>query len=235
VIALRRLTEAGIQDFQSFLAGVKDDPSLPRPDGLLDGPATSESIPLAPLLERRGFETKREAAVYLHGLLKPLRLDGLMRDRGLWSWLSLLYFDSICPDRTKIRADAHYVLNLDHRRIYRHLLRTPYHVIDSIPCYNRIFLDQPLSVHGELIEQIVGGRLFLIRIPAVAEAVERLYFDKTKSRPKPQITSERRKGNFRSRLPLRVRQISLTYDVAGMSADQLINVLGDEFTGWLVG
>jgi hypothetical protein len=237
VIILRRLTESGIQEFRTFLAALRVESRTPVPEYLLEAPGMSEVIPTAPTLDRRFFKTKREAATYLHGVLKPLGLDDLMRDQGLWSWLALLYFDSVCPAdsslRRKVRADAHYILNPDHRRIYRHLLRTPYHIIDSIPRFNRIFLEQPLSVHGELIEQVVGGRLFLIRIPAVAEAVDRLYFDHDKGKPKPQITSARRRGNFRSRLPLRVQQLSLTYDVAGMSADQLIESLGEEFTGWL--
>ncbi len=237
MIALRRFTESGIQEFRAFLAALRENTRIPVPDVLLEAPGMSEPVPSAPMLERRSFQKKRDAAGYLHGILKPLELDNLMRDQGLWSWLALLYFDSLCPAdsslRRKVRADAHYILNLDHRRIYRHLLRTPYHIIDSIPRFNRIFLDQPLAVHGELIEQVVGGRLFLIRIPAVAEAVERMYFDHGTGKPKPQITSERRRGNLRSRLPVRVQQLSMTYDVAGMSADQLIEALGDEFSGWL--
>lgn len=237
MIALRRFTESGTKEFRSFLGALREDPKIPIPKALLEAAGMSETIPSAPMLEERSFQTKREAAGYLHEILKPLGLTNLMRDEGLWSWLALLYFDSLCPAdsslRRKARADAHYILNLDYRRIYRHLLRTPYHIIDSIPRFNRIFLDQPLSVHGELIEQVVGGRLFLIRIPAVAEAVDRMYFDHDKGKPKPQITSERRRGNFRSRLPLRIQQLSMTYDVAGMSADQLIEALGDEFSVWL--
>jgi hypothetical protein len=182
------------------------------------------------------MQTKRDAAQYLHDLLNSLRIEDLRRDVGLWSWLGLFFFDEICPMEGKVRrvkADAHYILDLQHTRIYRHLLRTPYQVLDAIPKYNSLFLEQPVAVHGELIEQVFGGRLFVIRLPGVAEVVERLYYDPVRHKPKPGFTSENRRGNLRKRLPIRVQQLMLTYDVAGMSADQLLDSLGDEFRTWL--
>jgi len=234
-IPLSRLTIEGIDEFRAYLAGLRDDPRLPVPRHLIEDPRKSRAIPAAPRINLQPLTTKRQAATLLVELLSQVEITAISKDVGLWSWLGLVFFDSLCPESNgtrNVRADAHYILDVDHRRIYRHLLRTPFELLRAIPVFNRIFLDQPVSVHGELIEQIAGGRLYVIRAPSIAETVERLYFDSQTGGPKRGATSERRKGNLRSRLPIRVAQLQLTYDVEGMTADQLIEALGDEFTGW---
>jgi hypothetical protein len=153
----------------------------------------------------------------------------------LWSWLALYYFDDICPKvdgRRRPKADAHYIYDPDHRRRYRHLLRTPYQILDAVPEHNRIFLEQPVSVHGELVEQVFGGRLYVIRIPGVAAAIEELYLDRETGSPRRGYTNRRRRGNIRERLSARVRQLMLTHDIAGLDGMGLIDLLGQEFASW---
>lgn len=235
-VPLSRLTTEGINEFRMYLAGLRSDPKLPVPHHLISDPRTSRAVQAAPRVELQHLATKRQAATLLVELLSQVEIASMSKDVGLWSWLGLVFFDSLCPEISgtrKVRADAHYILDVDHRRIYRHLLRTPFELLRAVPAFNRIFLDQPVSVHGELIEQIAGGRLYVIRAPSIAETVERLYFDSHAGGPKRGATSERRKGNLRSRLPIRVAQLQLTYDVEGMSSDQLLDALGEEFTGWL--
>jgi hypothetical protein len=231
-----RLNDNGIARFREYLAKVRAGEEITPPFEVLNSNECCVPIASAPMVTARAIGTKREAATYLHELIDPLQISDLRRDVGLWSWLGLFFFDAICPldgEKRKVKADAHYILDLQHTRVYRHLLRTPYQVLESIPKYNSLFLEQPVSTHGELIEQVFGGRLFVIRLPAVAQVVERLYFDAPRRRPKFGFTSESRRGNLRKRLPVRVQQLMLTYDVAGMSADQLLDALGDEFSVWL--
>ena len=234
---LRRFNDEGMERFSDLLSSLRDGSTASPDFSLLENDRLTREIPSGPTLSLENIDTKSGAAELLRSTLRPLEIPDLMNDRGLWSWLALFHFDSLCPPspagRRKVRADAHYILNLDFRRVYRHLLRTPYHIAEVIPKFNRIFLEQPVSVHGELIEQIVGGRLYVIRIPSVAETVDRLYFDESTGKPKRGFTAESRRGNLRTRLPIRIQQLSMTYDIAGMSASHLLKMLGDEFNGWL--
>jgi hypothetical protein len=233
----RRLTEKGISQFRDYLAKLRKDRSLAIPERLLVDPECSESIRGAPSVERPGFATKRQAAEYLAKSLAPLGASDIMRDAGLWSWLALYYFQDICPKdsegKRKPVADPHYILDAQNsKRRYRHLLATPYQIINVMPDHNRIFLDAPLSVHGDLVEQTMG-RLYLIRLAPVREIMDRLYYDKERGKAKRGIISKKEKpGDLRNRLPIRIRQLQKTYDVAGLTGDQLLDLLGSEFDRW---
>jgi hypothetical protein len=166
------------------------------------------------------------------------RIVDVLSDVGLWSWLSIFYFDSVCTSRNgkrKVLADPHYILEAaDYQRRYRHLLATPYRIRTEVPDHNRIFLDAPLPVHGDVVEQTVS-KLYLLRFPAVREAIDRLYFDEGTGRPKRGIVPKKtsaRPGDLRNRLPLRIGQLQRTYDVAGLTGDQLLRLLGREFDRW---
>lgn len=232
---LRRMTEAGIARFRDYLTDLRASGDLPLPANILDD---SEAIADAPELERPGFSVKREAAEFLAEKLSCMDESQLMADVGIWAWLSVFYFDDICPavdgSRTP-KADPHYIPDLhDFRRRYRHLLRTPYHILKVIPDHNRLYLDRPLSIHGETIEQTMS-KLFLMRMKPVRALVDRLYIDETTGNPKRGIFNKKQNanpGDLRNRLPIRLRQLQKTYDVAGISGDQLLELLGDEFAGW---
>jgi len=234
---LRRLTDKGIAEFQAYLAALLKDRSLAVPRHLLTALVLSESISGAPSIDRPGFTTKRQAAEYLAKSLGALAASDLMRDAGLWSWLALYYFNDICPldsdGRRKPVADPHYILDpANSKRRYRHLLATPYQIIIAMPDYNRIFLNAPLPVHGDLVEQTMG-RLYLIRLASVRELIDRLYYDKEKGKAKRGIvTKKEKRGDLRNRLPIRIRQLQKTYDVAGLTGDQLLDLLGSEFDRW---
>jgi hypothetical protein len=95
---LRRLTETGISQFRVYLENLKQDGTIEPPRYLLNDKSSSEAITNAPIVENLHFKLKREAAVYLVDLLHQVDIPDLMKDFGLWSWLSLNYFDEVCPD-----------------------------------------------------------------------------------------------------------------------------------------
>lgn len=233
----RRLNAAGIERFAAFLAGLRKDRTLAPDRSLLVDESTSEFMAGGVELERPGFTTKKQAAEYLHPRLKKLSHPNLFRDEGLWTWLALYYFDDVCPpDASGKRnpvANPHYILDgANYSRRYRHLLATPVMIQDALPDHNRIYLNAPLPVHGDLIEQTMG-RLYLVRIPAVREAIDRLYYDTAKETVKRGALTRNRRGNLRERLVARIQQLSMNYDVSSMSGSQLIDVLGLEFEGWM--
>lgn len=235
---LRQLTSTGIERFRSFLAQLRKDRTLSLPFELLIDPETSEAVPQEIQLERPGFKVKSDAASYLKDRLAPLHSPAIATNAGLWTWLTLFYFDDVCPavdGSRKPVADAHYILDpFNHRRRYRHLLATPYRILITIPDHNRIFLNTPLPVHGDLIEQTMG-RLYLIRIPAVREAIDMLYFDEATGRVKRGAMNKTpRRGDLRSRFVTRIQQLSLTYDVGSLNGAELISLMGAEFERWRI-
>lgn len=236
---LRRLNAAGVEKFRDHLRTMRANPTILPPFDLLEEPTCSESIAGGPDLDRPGFQTKRQAAEYLLPLLKPLMSMGFSADAGLWSWLALYFFDDICPPmagKRKVLADPHYILAVeDPRRSYRHLIATPVRLLQMLPDHNRIWLDAPLPIHGDILEQSIG-RLYLLRLQCVREVADMLYFDSVHMRPKPGISLKKQNakpGDLRNRLPARIRQLQKTYDLAAMNGQQFLNVLGEEFKIWL--
>lgn len=234
--ALRRLTAAGIVEFEHFLDELRRDGTIAVPVELLTDSRTSEATVEGVELCRNGFATKREAARYLSEALTCYDDSTLFRDAGLWTWLSIYYFDDVCPGvegHRKPRANAHYILDpLNHKRRYRHLLATPVQILRAIPEHNRLFLNAPLPIHGDIVEQTMS-RLYLIRIPAACEAIELLYYDEAADRPKRGITNKvPRRGDLRNRFPRRLEQLGMTYDIGSMSGEELIMLLGPEFRAW---
>lgn len=233
---LRRLTDTGLAWFSNALASLREDPHSSIDSAVLEDPARTELLSPLCHMEPRTFRSKREAAEYLTTALAPLGLDTALKDAGLWGWLSIAYFDSVCPrisGRRKVHKDAHYIVNEAHGRIYRHLLRQPVRILRDMPRHNALLLETPLHIHGDIMEQL-GGRLNLLRLPAVAEAAERMYFDPVKGKPKPNIVpKDARPGDLRNRLVSRINQLELTYDVGSLDGSELIALLGHEFSHWL--
>ena len=232
---LRRFNAAGIERFRAQLAVLRQDPQSPVDTTILEDNALTDPVMPAVDVARPGFVTKREAADYLDPKLSALSGRGLFDDVGLWSWLAMFYLDDVAPVRSggrKVLADPHYILDADYKRRYRHLLATPVRIRREIPRNNSLFLDAPLSQHGEIMEQLVS-RLFVMRIPAVAEALQLLYFDEADGKPKRGIVPKQEQaGDLRNRFPARLRQLSLTYDLGELNGPQLVQLLGREFERW---
>lgn len=233
---LRRLTPAGIERFRSQLGTLRQDPTASVDETILEDATLTELVSPTVELERPGFGIKREAADYLDTRLAVLNHRGLFDDIGLWSWLALFYLGDLAPllnGRRKIGHDSRYILDADYRRRYRHLLATPVRVKREIPRFNALFLDAPLNRHGEIIEQLVS-RLYVMRIPAVAEALHILYYDQSQGKPKRGIVPKTEQaGDLRNRFPARLKQLTLTYDLGELTGPQLVQLLGQEFQRWL--
>jgi hypothetical protein len=234
---VRRFSAAGIKQFEALLDEARSNPTASPVLALVTdntlAAATAANIASGKL------STKRDAAELLKHALKPLEGPDLLNDVGLWTWLAAFFFESLCPvesGKRTVRSSAHYILDaLNHQRRYRHLLATPYQILTEIPDHNRIYLDGPVHVHGEIIEQTMS-KLYLVRLPAVREVIDTLYFDKKKNRPKSGLFSKKayaKPGDLRNRLPARVRQLQMTYDIAALNGKQLLGLLGSEFSSWM--
>ena len=102
---LRRLNQLGIDRFTEFLDSLSGDTPLPYPLALLEDSEATEEVSPAIEIERRAFGSRFAAAEYLFNLFKDSDLTDIERDRGLWAWLSLFYFDELCPADAKVSGN----------------------------------------------------------------------------------------------------------------------------------
>lgn len=235
---LRRFTDSGIQEFRNFLAACREEPATDLPVALLGDNRHSQVVDPGIEVEQRVFVTKGDAAHYLSELLRAIPESEIITDAGLWTWLSLYYFDEICrPDATGYHPRNNYQYVFDaysSRYSYRHLLFISWRVLNIAPVHNRLMLSTLVNVLDAMTEEIMK-RLYFTRIPCMFELLDRLYWDSIAERSKKGAVSQKPKpGDLKGRLPFRIRQLEKTYDLQSLSADQLMELLGDEFQRWLV-
>jgi hypothetical protein len=185
-------------------------------------------------VQQRQFATRLEVGRYLNEVIEKGGIGLPERDRGLWTWLTLFYFDELCPadgnGNRNPQDEARLLPLLDnHQRFYRHLLLGPYLIVRAHrdnPERAIAMLCNPLWKPGEIVEQL-ASRKELVTNHAVAEVATRLYYD-------PEAGSFKRgagssvKGAAR-RLAALLNQFDLTYYLYGMSADELMALLPKEF------
>src|SRR4051794_31884594 len=94
---VRQLTEAGIAAFRQYLEGLSAGTTGPPPTHLLTAEEMSAPLGADVEVECRAFTSKRDAAEYLVSRLAGLDRAEVDNNGGLWSWLSLFYFDQVCP------------------------------------------------------------------------------------------------------------------------------------------
>lgn len=231
---LRSFNASGIQRFREYLAACRDRPALNAPLELLSEPEHSKAISADIEVEQRHFERRGDAAEYLNSALSSLSDHATAHDAGLWTWLTLYYFDEVCPPsngKRTVKNDYYYIFEPENpRHFYRHLLYVAWHVGNLAKGHDRLYMHVPLSRLDGITTEVMK-RLFLTRIPCIFEVFDRLYWDDTKQRSRRGIvgTSLANPGDLTRRFPARIRQLEKTYDLYSLSADQLIELLGNEF------
>ena len=232
---LRRLNSVGITRFETFLNALHTQPKLSPPVELLDSEETSTALDVTIEIERKKFGNRLEAARYLDSKLSDSGLKNIERDRELWAWLSLLYFDELCPadgnGRRKPVKSYHYIpVNTDYRLYYRHLLAGPYriyrvHRADT----NRalVFLVNPLHIVGHFVTHL-ASKQEMVTNPSVAEAATRLYVDLERKQIKRGAVTYKRPGTVFRFIDI-LDQLDVTWDLYSMTTAMLLESLPPEF------
>ncbi len=233
-IEVRSFNQKGIAAVKEFLESLRDGRKQQNPIELLDDRSLTKFAYDDVCIESRGFASRREAADYFHEKFGTIPSIDLRNDAGLWTWLSLFYFDQICPEidgQRKVRNDYTYIFMPDQSLyFYRHLLFVAWYAKDVSPTHNRLFLDT--TVHQlDKFTQDIFKRLYLTRIDCIFEVLDRLYWDRKTNRPRKGVNSPGKitAGDLTHRFPTRIRQLEKTYDLLSLTADQLLHLLGDEF------
>jgi hypothetical protein len=233
---LRALNERGIREFRGFLQQIRDgaeflnNPAVLYLDDYSRSNARRAGTDIA--VEPRSFASKFEAAEYLAGVLRDV--PGLADDVGLWSWLALFYFDQLSPvdasGKRRPREDYHYIPSTENGwNRDRHLLAGPWKLFTMHGQNARLLLHPAVHQHGAFIYNL-GFRRDLISNRGLIEAIDLLYWDVRRKRPKRGATSDR-PGNLR-RLITVVQQLDFNYDLYGMRAGEILHLLPPEFDTW---
>lgn len=230
---LRRFNEQGIKAFGERLAAMRANPEAEIPTDLLEHQQFTEVVQPEAQIVAGQFETKGQAAHYLSTVLRKLNAEEITTDAGLWTWLSLLLFDSVCPysnSKRTVKNDYYYIFEpKNSRHYYRHLLFVSWQLYRLAGHYNRMFMRTRVSSLDGITTEVMK-RLFLTRIPCMFEVLDRLYWNEDQNRPRSGITGNKPvAGNLRHRLPIRIAQLEKTYDLMSLNADQLLMLLGGEF------
>ena len=231
---LRVLTPSGDEHFRAYLNRLRAGSDEAPPTFLLQSsdysrPSPSGGIPIE--IERRDFSDKLSAATYLVESLRPVPLKAQRDELGLWSWLSLFFFDQLAPPsaggRRKLLADDLYIPTTHFQRRYRHLLLGPCLAFRLHGPAARLLLAKALNVWSDVEEQLFGVQE-VIQIPGALQAADLLYFDRDKNQPKRGITNRNRGGTIR-RFREVLQQLDVTFDIYAMEGHEIISLLPDEF------
>ncbi len=229
---LRSLNARGIAQFRDFLQQIRDGAEFHANPSLLFADDTTTPLPRTIDIKPRPFVNKFAAAEYLTGLLGDL--PATMDHVGLWSWLALYYFDQLSPldaaGRRRPREDYHYIPDDNGWHKERHLLAGPYKLFTLHGEQARLLLYPAVHQHGAFIYDL-GFRRELITNKGLIEAIDLLYWDAKRTRPKRGATSENRPGNLR-RLITVIQQLDFNYDLYGMRAEEILRLLPPEFDPW---
>lgn len=231
---LHRFNDEGVNRFSRFLDDLSANPAASPPSALLTDALCVEPVSAGVEVEPTPFATRMDAARYLDAILSSLSGCDVERDGGLWAWLSLFYFDQVCPTdahrhrRPKERARYIPAVN-NYQKYYRHLLAGPYRVFRahrSDPNRALVLLCGPLHKPGEIVEQIVA-RQEIITNPHAVELATKIYFNP--------ITASFKRGaagkgaGSARRLADVLNQFDVTWDLYSMSSDDLQTKLPAEF------
>lgn len=234
MLRLHRLTPIGIDRFQKFL----DSQTSAEPEAfdrtILLTAEHAELAGAAPLVSPTcSFTTRLDAAIMVSSIVEAAALRDAALDRGVWSWLSWLWFESLCETTKdglrKPGEPARWVLNLDYTRYYRHLLAGPWWIYNSHraePSRAASLLCTPVENPGELVGQVAAYQE-LVSNPSLVAMVTRLYHDSSTNKLR-RGHAGKNAGSAR-RLVKVVRQLDMIWDLYSSSPDELVNLLPPEF------
>ncbi len=231
---IRELNAAGIEQFRTHLSDLRSGFSSEPPWHLLEDPAYTRALPVEIGIERKRFASRWGFGKYLVETLAPLPLEHVVRSRGLWSWLALYHLEMLCPPNSEGRRrpgrDYRHVAELGYRYRYRHLAYGPYLVYRRHGGHAILLLSGPPHTESRIYQEITS-RQDLIANRGVVEATHLLYMDRARGLPMRGAQSAGQPGNLR-RFVRVLQQLDLTYDIYGMSGQELVELLPQEFERW---
>jgi len=235
--SVRVLTATGVDHFRSYLARLRRGDSCDLPLELLSGMKSSARLPGGAEIEFEPvvFQSKLDMVVYLSDRFRLVPQAQVDQSSGLWSWLSLYYFDQLCPlnklGRRTPGQDYRFILDLDFRRWQRHLLFGPYQIYRLHGEKAPLLLYGPLHKTNQYFVEL-SARQAILTNRGVIEAANLLYFDPVAGKPRRGAGGTVRKGGNLIRFIDVVQQLDLTHDLYSMTGTEVLELLPPEFDRW---
>jgi len=236
---VRKLNQKGIEVFQIYInelnKGKQESPLFPI---LYD---KTYSTPLDPIVEIENikFESRLDAAKYFSKIFSNLNSQQVSIDVGLWSWLSLYYFDQVCPiDKLGMRYPGRgyrHILEPGYRFGHRHLLGGAYLVYGTYELgdeLSKLLLTTPINRESAFHHELTS-RMNFITNKSILEAASALYLEPKNNLPKKGSTNWKTPGNLRRFIDV-LQQFELTYDLFSLTGKQILKLLPPEFIKWIV-
>jgi hypothetical protein len=224
---LRQFTTRGLTEFSKWLtAGAQG--SVPRE--LLFDNEFSTPMGEAHLLDNTRFVDRYDFGVHLVTLLEPFHKRDISFNRTMWAWLAAWFFDQLGPpsmDGSRNLRKEYVYIPSETRIYYRHLVRTPWHLVSSHGEASKFLLASPLNQQSYLLDQL-AARQFVIASPTLIAAAKKLYTNPITGRPR-RGAGAKGPGSPR-RLAIIANQLSLTFDIRDMPVQNFMKLLPDEFS-----
>lgn len=232
---VRRLTAEGVDSFNKYLSAQRASATtVSLPEILAEEQLTEKLDDSRVDVENISFENRLEMARYLCERLQPLNASGTDTDPGVWAWLTLFYFDVICPpdpDGNRHPGREYlYLPTTDYRYYYRHLLLGPYQVYQRHGDAAQLLLSGKVTTPGDVYERLASRQEFVASSGIIA-AADRLYRSPAELTPKRGATVAGRPGTVR-RFVVILQQLDRTYDLQSMTGEEILSLLPDEFSRW---
>ncbi len=235
---IRKLTDNGIERFRDYLAGLRQGSKTPPPAGLLENAEFSSPFEGDPEIAPQTFGTRLDLARYLDQVLDGIFDGSLQDDVHLWSWLSLYFFDQVCPlEENGLRKpgrDYRHILEPGYPYGHRHLLAGPYLVYSVYGLgerLSRLLMWTPLHMES-MFHHELASRQSLITNKGVLDAADQLYFNASESKPKRGALMKKNAPGTLQRFIDVIQQLDLTYDLYSLNGQEILALLPPEFDKW---
>ncbi|MBD3220679.1 hypothetical protein GF314_05510 [bacterium] len=230
---VHRLNDAGLDALRRYLEDLRQGSQAPPPHELLTDRRHAAPLVSECAVERRDFTSRLDAVRYLDGVLGGIAPDD--EDVGLWSWLSLHYFDQVCPVRDDGRRhpgrDYRHILEPGYPHGHRHLVAGPFTVHRLHGDHARALLCSPLATEN-IAHHEIAARQSILTNRALVVAADRLYFDEARGRLKRGVQGSAREPGTLRRFIAVVQQLEVNYDLYSMTPEAIIGLLPREFDRW---
>jgi len=237
-LKIRKLNESGIEAFRSYLHELRTVATTPPPYELLTDSKASASVAGDGMILNRQFATRLEAARYFDEALSENGKTDIDTNIGLWSWLSLFYFDQVSPvdkqGRRKPGRDYRHILEPGYPNGHRHLLGGAYLVYTTYGWADEIsplLLCTPTYVESQFNHEFASRQNFITN-RGIMEAAYKLYYNPITRKAKHGTQVKKGAPGTLYRYIHVIQQLDLNYDLYSMRGTEIISLLPPEFDKW---
>jgi len=230
---LRRFNSAGMAAFRGYLDRLASSPKSIPPVSWLEEDEMTETVPNLVDVAPIQLTNRQEAGRLLLEWVESAGIERPESDAGLWTWLSLLLFDSVCPPdgngaRKPGKYNRHIAVVDNFQKRHRHLLLSPflvYRAHKDKPERALAVLWQKVHRPGDVVTQITERQEFWSN-RSVVEAATMLYYRADKGRDT--VGSQDKKRGGARRFADVLNQLDLNWYLYGMTAAELVSFLPDK-------